>query len=63
MLIVLSADLVLILTLASVAGLRVLSLFGPKARDAIHAWQLQAGLAPADGFATPALVASLRGTR
>ena len=37
--------------------------FGPKARDAIHAYQLQAGLAPADGFATPALVASLRAAR
>ena len=37
--------------------------FGPKARDAIHAYQLQAGLAPADGFATPALVASLRAGR
>lgn len=34
--------------------------FGPKARDAVHAYQKQAGLAPADGFATPALVASLR---
>ena len=34
--------------------------FGPKARDAIHAYQKQAGLAPADGFATPALVAHLR---
>ena len=37
--------------------------FGPKARDAIHAYQRQAGLAPADGFATPALVASLRAGR
>ena len=37
--------------------------FGPKARDAIHAYQLRAGLAPADGFATPALVASLRAGR
>ena len=34
--------------------------FGPKARDAIHAYQKRAGLTPADGFATPALVASLR---
>lgn len=34
---------------------------GPKARDAIHAYQKQAGLQPADGFATPAVVASLRG--
>ena len=34
--------------------------FGPKARDAIHAYQEQAGLSPADGFATPALVESLR---
>ena len=37
--------------------------FGPKARDAIHAYQLEAGLAPADGFATPALVASLKAGR
>ena len=36
---------------------------GPKARDAIHAYQTQAGLRPADGFATPALLASLRGAR
>ena len=35
--------------------------FGPKARDAIHKYQKEAGLAPADGFATPALVASLKG--
>ena len=34
--------------------------FGPKARDAVHAYQKQAGLTPADGFATPALVAALR---
>ena len=34
--------------------------FGPKARDAVHAYQKRAGLVPADGFATPALVASLR---
>ncbi len=34
--------------------------FGPKARDAVHAYQERAGLPPADGFATPALVASLR---
>ena len=34
--------------------------FGPKARDAIHAYQKRAGFAPADGFATPALVSSLR---
>ena len=34
--------------------------FGPKARDAIHAYQKQAGLTPADGFATLALVASLK---
>ena len=33
---------------------------GPKARDAIHAYQKQAGLQPADGFATPAFVASLK---
>ena len=36
---------------------------GPKARDAIHAYQKQAGLQPADGFATPALVASLKAVR
>lgn len=36
---------------------------GPKARDAIHAYEKQAGLQPADGFATPALVASLRAAR
>ena len=36
---------------------------GPKARDAIHAYQRRAGLQPADGFATPALVASLRAAR
>ncbi len=34
--------------------------FGPKARDAVHAYQKQTGLAPADGFATPALVAHLK---
>jgi Membrane-bound lytic murein transglycosylase B len=34
--------------------------FGPKARDAIHAYQRRVGLAPADGFATPAVLASLR---
>ena len=37
--------------------------FGPKARDAIHAYQLQAGLAPADGFATAAMVRSLKAGR
>ena len=37
--------------------------FGPKARDAIHAYQQQAGIAPADGFATSVLVASLRAGR
>ncbi len=36
---------------------------GPKARDAIHAYQLKAGLQPADGFATPAVVASLKGAK
>ena len=36
---------------------------GPKARDAIHAYQKQAGLQPADGFATPTVVASLRAAR
>ncbi len=33
---------------------------GPRARDAIHAYQLKVGLQPADGFATSALVASLK---
>ncbi len=37
--------------------------FGPKARDAIHAYQVQAGLAPADGFATTAVVKSLKAGR
>lgn len=37
--------------------------FGPKARDAIFAYQKHAGLSPADGHATPALVASLRSGR
>ena len=37
--------------------------FGPKARDAIHDYQRQVGLRPADGFATPALVASLKAKR
>lgn len=30
--------------------------FGPKARDAIHAYQRRMGLEPADGFATPELL-------
>ncbi len=34
--------------------------FGPSSRDAIHAYQKQAGLSPADGFATPELVRRLR---
>jgi membrane-bound lytic murein transglycosylase B len=34
--------------------------FGPSSRDAIHAFQRRAGISPADGFATPALVQSLR---
>ena len=34
--------------------------FGPKVRDAIHAYQKQVGLVPADGFASPALLASLK---
>jgi membrane-bound lytic murein transglycosylase B len=33
---------------------------GPSSRDAIHAFQKGAGIRPADGFATPALVESLR---
>lgn len=37
--------------------------FGPKARDAIHAYQRQVGLKPADGFATADLVASLKAAR
>ncbi|WP_158809759.1 lytic murein transglycosylase [Beijerinckia sp. L45] len=34
--------------------------FGPTSRDAIHAYQKQVGISPADGFATPALVKRLR---
>jgi membrane-bound lytic murein transglycosylase B len=34
--------------------------FGPSSRDAIHAFQKRAGIRPADGFATPALVQNLR---
>ncbi|MDR3460953.1 MAG: lytic murein transglycosylase [Beijerinckiaceae bacterium] len=34
--------------------------FGPSSRDAIHAFQRRAGMNPADGFATPALVQRLR---
>jgi lytic murein transglycosylase len=34
--------------------------FGPKARDAIHAYQRAVGLVPADGFATPTLVSRLK---
>lgn len=34
--------------------------FGPKARDAIHAYQRRVGLKPADGFATPDLVRRLK---
>ena len=34
--------------------------FGPTSREAIHAYQKRAGFSPADGFATPALVAALR---
>jgi membrane-bound lytic murein transglycosylase B len=34
--------------------------FGPTSRDAIHAYQMQAGISPADGFATPALVKRMR---
>jgi glucose-6-phosphate 1-epimerase len=36
--------------------------FGPSSRDAIHSFQKRAGISPADGFATPALVQSLRST-
>ncbi len=36
---------------------------GPKARDAIHAYEKRARLQPADGFATPAVVASLKAAR
>jgi lytic murein transglycosylase len=35
--------------------------FGPTSREAIHEYQKSTGFAPADGFATPALVARLRG--
>ena len=34
--------------------------FGPTSRDAIHAYQKQVGISPADGFATPGLVKRLR---
>lgn len=34
--------------------------FGPKARDAIHAYQRRVGIKPADGFATPDLVRRLQ---
>jgi lytic murein transglycosylase len=33
---------------------------GPATRDAVHAYQIKAGIQPADGFATPALVQRLR---
>jgi peptidoglycan hydrolase-like protein with peptidoglycan-binding domain len=34
---------------------------GPAMRDAVHAYQIKAGIQPADGFITPALVQRLRG--
>ena len=37
--------------------------FGPTSRTAIHRFQLSAGLAPADGFARPTLLAALRAAR
>jgi membrane-bound lytic murein transglycosylase B len=33
---------------------------GPATRDAVHAYQLKAGIQPADGFVTPALVQRLK---
>jgi lytic murein transglycosylase len=33
---------------------------GPATRDAVHAYQIKAGIQPADGFVTPALVQRLR---
>jgi lytic murein transglycosylase len=33
---------------------------GPATRDAVHAYQLKAGIKPADGFVTPALVQRLK---
>jgi lytic murein transglycosylase len=33
---------------------------GPAMRDAVHAYQIKAGIQPADGFITPALVQRLR---
>jgi lytic murein transglycosylase len=33
---------------------------GPATREAVHAYQIKAGIQPADGFATPALVQRLR---
>ena len=34
---------------------------GRSSRNAIHAWQLAAGVQPADGYASKALLARLRG--
>jgi peptidoglycan hydrolase-like protein with peptidoglycan-binding domain len=34
---------------------------GPATRDAVHAYQIKAGIQPADGFVTSALVQRLRG--
>jgi hypothetical protein len=36
---------------------------GPEARDAVHAFQRSAGFSPADGYASPALLARLRQAR
>jgi membrane-bound lytic murein transglycosylase B len=35
---------------------------GPAMRDAVHAYQIKAGIQPADGFLTPALVQRLKAT-
>jgi peptidoglycan hydrolase-like protein with peptidoglycan-binding domain len=33
---------------------------GPAMRDAVHAYQIKAGIQPADGFITPSLVQRLK---
>jgi peptidoglycan hydrolase-like protein with peptidoglycan-binding domain len=33
---------------------------GPAMRDAVHAYQIKAGIQPADGFITPALVQRMK---
>lgn len=60
------ADKVLIQTILQAMGLYegpADGKFGPTSREAIHRFQRQAGLSPADGFATPELVQRLRDGR